>query len=133
MKKTFVVLLAMAFVLTGSSFLVPDKINAAETTPSVEVAGPVKMSKKAKVTIQGKGFKPGMEVAILLTDKNGIQSDVGYALKPAPKADESGTWSTTWKCGRFIARKLVKAGSYKITVTDADYNSLADTLVTFAK
>ena len=47
MKKTFVVLLAMAFVLTGSSFLVPDKINAAETTPSVEVAGPVKMSKKA--------------------------------------------------------------------------------------
>ena len=133
MKKTFVVLLAMAFVFTGSSFLVPDKIQAGETTPSVEVAGPVKMSKKAKTTIQGKGFKPGMEVSILLTDKNGIQSDVGYALKPAPKADESGAWSTSWSCGRYIDRKLVKAGSYKITVTDADYNPLADTLVSFAK
>ena len=48
MKKTVVVLLAMAFVFTGSSFLVPDKMHADESTPSVGVAGPVKMSKKAK-------------------------------------------------------------------------------------
>ena len=133
MKKTFVVLLAMAFVFTGSSFLVPDKIQADEATPSVEVAGPVKMSKKAKVTVRGTGFKPGMEVNILLTDKNGIPSDVGYALKPAPKADDSGNWSTTWSCGRFIDRKLVKAGSHKITVTDAEYNPLAHTSVSFVK
>ena len=133
MKKTVVVLLAMAFVFTGSSFLVPDKIQADEATPSVEVAGPVKMSKKAKVTVRGTGFKPGMEVNILLTDKNGIPSDVGYALKPAPKADESGNWSTTWSCGRFIDRKLVKAGSHKITVTDPEYNPLAHTSVSFVK
>ena len=133
MKKTFVLLLAMAFLFSGSSFLVPDKIQANENTPSVQVAGPVKMSKKAKVTIRGTGFKPGMEVSILLIDKNGIPSDVGYALKPAPKADESGSWSTTWSCGRFIARKLVKAGSHKITVTDAEYNPLAHTSVSFVK
>lgn len=133
MKKTFVLLLAIAFLFASPSFLVFDKIQANETNPSVQVAGPVKMSKEAKVTIEGKGFKPGMEVSILLIDKYGTESDIGYALKPAPKADESGTWSTSWSCGRFIAQKLVEAGSHKIIVTDDNYNPLADTSVSFAK
>lgn len=102
--------------------------------PTVEVASPVKMSKKATTTIKGQGFKPGQEVNLLFTAKDGIESDIGYALKPAPKADESGTWSTTWKCGRFISKKLVMAGkSYKIAVTDAEYNPLAHTFVSFSK
>ena len=102
--------------------------------PTVEVASPVKMSKKATTTIKGQGFKPGQEVNLLFTAKDGIESDIGYALKPAPKADESGTWSTTWKCGRFISKKLVMAGKpYKIAVTDAEYNPLAQTFVSFFK
>ena len=102
--------------------------------PTVEVASPVKMSKKATTTIKGQGFKPGQEGNLLFTAKDGIESDIGYALEPAPKADESGTWSTTWKCGRFIARKLVLEGkSYKIAVTDAEYNPLAHTFVSFSK
>ena len=102
--------------------------------PTVEVASPVKMSKKATTTINGQGFKPGQEVNLLFTAKDGIESDIGYALKPTPKADESGAWSTTWKCGRFIARKLVMEGKpYKIAVTDAEYNPLAHTFVSFSK
>jgi hypothetical protein len=92
------------------------------------------MSKKATTTIKGQGFKPGQEVNLLFTAKDGIESDIGYALKPAPKADESGNWSTTWKCGRFISKKLVLEGkSYKIAVTDAEYNPLAHTFVSFSK
>ena len=102
--------------------------------PTVEVASPVKMDKKATTTIKGQGFKPGQEVNLVFTAKDGIESDIGYALEPAPKADESGTWSTTWKCGRFIARKLVVAEkSYKIAVTDGEYNPLAHTFVSFSK
>ncbi len=92
------------------------------------------MSNKATVTLKGKGFQPGQEVNLLFTAKDGIQSDIGYALKPVPKADESGAWSTTWKCGRFIKRKLVDAGkSYKLTATDSEYNPLAHTVVSFYK
>ena len=102
--------------------------------PTVEVASPVKMSKKATTTIKGQGFKPGQEVNLLFTAKDGIESDIGYALEPAPKADDSGNWSTTWKCGRFIAKKLVLEGkSYKIAVTDGDYNPIAHTFVSFSK
>jgi hypothetical protein len=134
LRITFVVLLAVTFVFTGSSLLGPDRSLAADTAPKVEVAGPVKMDKKATVMIQGTGFKPGEEITIVFTDKNGIQSDIGYALKPAPKADANGAWSTTWSCGVYIARKLVKAGeSYRIEVTDVDYNPLAHTFISFAK
>ena len=104
------------------------------SSATVEVAGPIKMSKKATAAISGKGFKPGQELIILFTAKDGLQSDIGYALKPAPKGDSSGAWSTTWKCGRFIAKKLVKAGgSYKITVTDSEFNPIAQSSVTFIK
>jgi hypothetical protein len=40
---------------------------------------------------------------------------------------------TTWSCGRYIARKLVKEGAYTITVTDSDYNVLAHAPVAFYK
>ena len=101
--------------------------------PIVQAAEPIKMDKKAKVAINGSGFKPGQEVYLVFTDKNGIESDIGYALKPAPKADAEGKWTTTWSCGRFIARKLVKAGDYKLIVTDTEYNPLTETTVTFVQ
>lgn len=124
--------------LTASlALLVCAQLNIIESRaegPKVEVVSPVKMDKKAETTIKGQGFQPGQEVNLLFTAKDGIESDIGYALEPAPKADESGTWSTTWKCGGFIARKLVMEGkSYKIAVTDGDYNPIAHTFVSFSK
>ena len=91
----------------------------------------VKMSKKSSAVIMGTGFKPKQEVRILFTSPDGLQSDIGYALKPEPKVNASGTWGTTWSAGRYVDRKLVKAGAYTITAADGDYNPIASTAVTF--
>lgn len=93
----------------------------------------VKADKKAKVVIMGSGFKPGQEVTLLITSPEGLQTDIGYALKPSPKADETGTWATTWNAGRFVSKKIIGAGPCKITVTDADYNPIAHSVVFFQK
>ena len=134
MKKTIGMFVVLPFVLVGIIYLNAGECLSSENAPTVEVLGPVKMSKNAKVTIKGKGFKSGQEISILFTDKDGIQSDIGYALKPAPKADASGSWTTTWSCGRFISKKLVKAGGpHEITVTDSEYSPLAYASVSFIK
>jgi hypothetical protein len=93
----------------------------------------VKMDKKATITIMGTGFKPGQAVSLLFIDVNGVQSDIGYALKPQPKANKIGAWVTTWSCGRYISKKLIKEGAYAITVADSEYNILAHTPVAFYK
>ncbi|UCG63696.1 MAG: hypothetical protein JSW12_13585, partial [Deltaproteobacteria bacterium] len=79
------------------------------------------------------GFQPDQEVSLLFTDVDGVQSDIGYALKPQPKANTIGAWVTTWSCGPYISKKLIKEGAYAITVTDGDYNILAHTPVAFYK
>ena len=105
-----------------------------EPGPMVVVATPyVKMDKKAKITIVGTGFKPGQEVSLLFTDVNEVQSDIGYALKPQPKANKLGAWVTTWSCGRYISKKLIKEGAYSITVADTDYNLIDHAPVAFYK
>jgi hypothetical protein len=91
----------------------------------------VKMSKKAKITIMGAGFKPGQEIRLLFTDVGGVEADIGYALKPKPVANESGTWITTWSCGRYISKKLIKQGTYSIAAIDSEYNFLAHAPVGF--
>jgi hypothetical protein len=96
-------------------------------TPLVEMAG-----KKTKpVVIMGTGFKPKQQIRVLFTTQDGLQSDIGYALKPQPKPNQSGTWGTTWGAGRYVARKLIKGGVYTITAADDDYNPIASTIVTF--
>ena len=121
-------------IASGCSSVGSGKGTSMQPSATVEVAVPVKMSNEATATISGKGFKPGQELIILFTANDGLQSDIGYALKPAPKGDSSGAWRTTWKCGHFIAKKLVKAGgSYKITVTDSEFNPIAHTFVKFIK
>jgi hypothetical protein len=107
-------------------------IGFAADGPVVMMCTPlVKISKKANVVIMGSGFKPGQEVTILITSPEGLQTDIGYALKPVPKADETGTWATTWSAGRFVSRKIVPPGPCKITVTDDEYNPIAHSVVFF--
>jgi hypothetical protein len=104
----------------------------AEPGPTVVVATPmVKMSKKAELSIVGTGFKPGQEVSLLITTADGLQSDIGYALKPKPVANKIGAWATTWSCGPYISKKLIKEGAYTITVTDSEYTVLAHAPVAF--
>jgi len=135
MKKVIGSLIAVMLVvglmgITGSNLLGPNESIAAE--PVLSTATPlVKMSKKSKVVIMGSGFKPGQKVNILFTSPDGLQSDIGYALKPTPKADKTGSWATTWSAGRYVGRKLIKGGAYKILATDEDYNPIAHTPVFF--
>ncbi len=135
MKKIFgcmitVILVVGLMGISGSNFLGPNESIAAD--PILATGTPlVKMSKKSKVVIMGSGFKPGQEVRILFTTPDGLQSDIGYALKPIPKADKTGSWATTWSAGRYVGRKLIKGGAYKILATDADYNPIAHTPVFF--
>ena len=141
MKKIMCGMTAMILVvvLAGCSHLGPNKGVAEEGlavkighSPAVVVATPrVKMSKKAEVIIMGTGFKPGQEVRLLFTAIDGVQSDIGYALKPEPVASKTGEWITTWNCGRYVKKKLIKDGVYTIVVTDSDYNSLAHAPVAF--
>ena len=103
-------------------------------TPIVAVASPmVKMDKNATISMVGSGFTPDQEINLVFIDVNGVESDIGYALKPQPKPNESGAWHTTWSCGRYISGKLIKEGAYTIIVTDSDYNPLAHAPVAFYK
>ena len=94
-------------------------------TPEVDLA------KETKVKLKGTGFKPGDAVMILFYDQNGVPLDVGWALKPEPKADANGEWATTWNAKRYMQKKMIKAGEYTIAVTDADYNEIDSKMVKF--
>ena len=125
--------------LVGCTTMGPGKKGAQEGLaapgPTVVVATPmVKMDKKAKITIVGTGFTPGQEVNLLITTMDGLQSEIGHALKPTPVANKVGAWATTWSCGRYIAKKLIEEeGAYTITATDSEYNALAHAPVAFYK
>ncbi len=88
---------------------------------------------KSTIDIMGSGFNPDEEVRILYTDAEGMQTDIGYALEPAPKASKSGAWLTTWQCEEFIKAKLVTDGAFELVVTDNEFKPLAKTYVFFKK
>ena len=91
----------------------------------------VALSKKATVDLKGEKFMPNQEVALLFIDVDGVMSDINFAVDPQPVADEAGSWATTWNCGRFVSKKLIKAGTYTIKAADVDYNVLAEATITF--
>jgi len=99
----------------------------------VSVAGPAKLDKKGTVEISGSGFEPGSEIVLLFNSTDGIMSDLSGSVKPAPVADATGAWKTTWAYGRLVKKKIVKEGSYTINVANQDYEKLANTTVNFVK
>ena len=131
MKKLFMSSIALFFIIGITSVCFSADLGPVVSmgTPLVKMAG----KKTAGVVIMGTGFKPGQEINILFVSPDGLQSDIGYALKPKPKPDKAGSWTTTWSAGRYVARKLVnpKGGAYKIVVSDAEYNPIAHTAVFF--
>ncbi len=99
MKKLIGSMMALFFVVGITSVCI-----AAELGPVVSMGTPlVKMAgkKTAGVVIMGTGFKPGQEINILFVSPDGLQSDIGYALKPAPKSDMAGS------CGKRDALKFL--------------------------
>ena len=131
MKRVLCVVMVV-FMVAGLAGCAGLGMGQGKSAPKLIVETPeVTMSKKAKVSLSGQGFKPGEEVAILFTAVDGVVSDIGFALDPQPVADKKGAWATTWKCGRFIQKKLIKEGTYTLKATDTDYNALAEATVTF--
>ncbi|MDF1592490.1 MAG: hypothetical protein P1P89_13315 [Desulfobacterales bacterium] len=137
MKKFIGYITAVIFIfglmgLTGSKIIGPRDCIAAEMGPTIILATPlVKMSKNSEVVIMGTGFKPGQEVFILFTTADGFPSDIGYALKPPPKADDTGSFASTWSAGRYVSKGFITGGAYKIEVTDTDFTPLAHSVVFF--
>lgn len=137
MKKIFGCMFAVILAIGGMGFSGSNTLGlteciAADLGPFISIATPmVKMSKKSAVVIMGTGFKPGQPVNILIATPDGLQSDIGYALKPKPVPDKTGSWVTTWQAGHYVSKKLVKGGACKIAVADEEYNLIAHAVVFF--
>lgn len=99
----------------------------------IKVIGELKLDNKGVVELLGKGCGPSQKLMVLFTTEDGVQSDIGYALKPETVADSNGVLKAEWSYGRFVKKKLVKEGSYALTVTNEDFNELASTEVVFVK
>ena len=126
--------MALLFVFALTGMFTACASRSGGLSPEVSVgAAQVKMSKKAEVVIMGKGFKPDQEINVVLITSDGVQTDIGYALKPAPKPDKTGSWATTWSAGRFVDKKLVKKGANKLLIFDGEYNQLAQGAVIFSE
>ena len=103
----------------------------ADLKPAMSVSGTAKLDAKGIIEISGQHFPAGSELALLLTTQDGVQSDIGYALEPVPVPDGRGAWSTRWSYGRYVKKKLVKAGDYTLTAVDQDFNVLSTTTIEF--
>ncbi|UCH21417.1 MAG: hypothetical protein JSU83_23450 [Deltaproteobacteria bacterium] len=131
MKKLLVAMAAI-FLMVGLVGCATFGSGGSKPAPQLVVVTPeVELSKTATVDLKGLNFEPDQEVALLFTAVDGVTSDIGFAVDPQPVADKTGTWATTWKCGRFVSKKLIKAGVYTIKAADFDYNVLAEATVNF--
>ena len=91
---------------------------------------------KTEVWFQGSGFTPGMEVIILISDSNGVLTDItipagrrkdgGGSVYPLV-ANDDGAWATEWRIGRFSRRGVGGEGMFSVLVMDANFNTLATT------
>jgi len=133
MKRCFRFLAVVFFVVGLVGFSGSGAVSlAGDAGPVLSLGTPlVKVEKKVFVVIMGTGFKPGTEFSMVVMDSSGLQTDIGYALKPEPKADAAGTWATTWDASDFFKAKLIKPGPNKIVVMDAEYVPVAHTVVFF--
>jgi len=133
MRSLILIILVIAFIcFEGLNFPKVDQSVAAEPGPVVAVGTPlVKRGDFAAIVIMGTGFQPGQEIRILFTTPDGQQADIGYALKPEPKPDKTGSWFTTWDASSFVKEKLVTGGAYKLCVADGDYRIITHTPVFF--
>ena len=128
--KSLITSAIVAFSLALSPLVVS---GASAGEAAITAGGPAKLDKKGTLELSGSGFAPNSEIVLVFATDDGVQSDIGYALKPAPAADAGGNWKTTWSYGRFVKKKLVKAGDYTLVATDADFNPVAKAKIQFVK
>lgn len=113
------------------SLLVTAFVSPSHADPKVSTKGALALDAKGTAELSGTGFTPNADVILLFTTKDGVESDISYAVDPAPKADADGNWKTTWSYGRFVKKKLVEAGDYQLVATDADFTPFSQSTITF--
>ena len=128
------ILSMVVLVLTGCSGMNASRSPGGHLSPEMVVAGPVPLDAKGKIAISGRHFQAGSEVMLLFTSLDGVQSDIGYALEPAPVVvGDDGTWISNWSYGRYVKKKLVKAGSYPLVAVDENFDILCETYIEFVQ
>ena len=95
---------------------------------------------KSEVWIYGSGYLPGQEITVLVSDGNGVLSDIstplgrrrdgGGSVRPLV-ANEDGAWATSWRLGRFTRNNIGNERMASILVVDAQFNDLGSTPIAF--
>ena len=99
----------------------------AKTSPKLAVSPlPVPYERKTKVTISGSGFAPNQELELQIPI-GGVPSDISAMVKPTPKTNDQGTFSTHWVLDNEIGAKLLEPTSYTLEVLNTDGKVLAKT------
>lgn len=124
MKKVTTILASAAMAATFST---------AACAADLMVAGAATMDKKGTIKVTGVGFPADAPVTLIFATADGVESDITYALDPAPVAAADGSFTTTWSYGRFVKKKLVAPGEFTLQATDADFNLITDTKVAFTE
>jgi len=85
---------------------------------------PVPYQRKVKVSISGSGFAPNQELELLIPI-GGVLSDISSIVKPTPKTDAKGTFSTVWILDNEIRGKLMEPTGYTLEIASPDGETLA--------
>lgn len=85
---------------------------------------PVPYQRKVKVTISGSGFAPNQELELLMPI-GGVPSDISAMVKPKPKTDAHGMFTTVWILDNEIRGKLLEPTRYTLEISNTDGETLA--------
>jgi hypothetical protein len=97
----------------------------AKTSPKLAVSpSPVPYERKTKVTISGSGFAPNQELELQIPI-GGVPSDISAMVKPTPKTNDQGTFSTHWVLDNEIRAKLLEPTAYTLEALNSDGKVLA--------
>lgn len=91
---------------------------------------------KDSVWFRGSGFTPGTAITILVSDSNGVLTDIsipagaqrdgGSSVWPLT-ANFDGAWATQWTIGRFARNNVGGEGIFTVLVVDESFSTLATT------
>lgn len=123
------ILLSAALGCSGSTSMRAKDAMAASmkamTDPKVTVSpSPVPYERKTKVTISGSGFAPNQNLELLIPI-GGVPSDISSMVKPAPKTDSKGAFSTVWVLDNEIRGKLLEPTQYTLEISNTKGEVLA--------
>lgn len=95
------------------------------SSPKLTVSpSPVPYERKTKVNIAGSGFAPNQELELQIPI-GGVLTDISGMVKPAPKTNDQGAFSTQWILDNEIRGKLMEPTAYTLEVLNSEGKVLA--------